>query len=144
MKPFHCIISCNRKNPSLHIGMLYIGIFALKMTAEIISLQGKIPFVLITTLDLETFIKGHNVYKNIWDILMEPGNRTNKFAVSGKINEKIVRHFKKDTSGRFTKTIFYFLRRNEYSSAWAKVIGKKFNLCDGERMQVHCKLILFW
>ena len=60
-----------------------------------------------------------------------------KFAVSVKINEKIVGHLKKGTSGTF-----YFLRSDAYSSAWAKVTGKRCNLGDGERMQVPCQLSL--
>ena len=63
------------------------------MTAEIICLQDELPIVSITT-----FIKGHHVYKDIWtpkqgeqlDVLMEPDNRMDKFAVRVKINEKIV------------------------------------------------------
>ena len=82
MTPFHCIILCDRKNQSLHVCMLCIGIFAFKMTTEIICLQDELPIVLITTLDLETFIKGHHVYKDIWtpkqgeqlDVLMETDN----------------------------------------------------------------------
>ena len=141
---------CDGKNPSSHVCTLCIGIFAFKMTTEIICLQDELPIVLITTLDLETFIKGHHVYKDIWtpkqgeqlDVLMEPDNRMDKFAVCVKINEKIVGHLKKGTSGRFAKTIFYFLRSDAYSSAWAKVTGKRCNLGDGEGMQVPCKLSL--
>ena len=150
MIPFHCIILCDRNNPSLHVCTLCIGIFSLKMTTEIICLQDELPIVLITTLDLETFIKGHHVYKDIWTpkqgkqlgVSMEPDNQMDKFAVCVKIIEKIVGHLKKGTSGRFTKTIFYFLRSDAYSSAWAKVTGKKCNLGDGERIQVPCKLSL--
>ena len=143
MAPFHRVILCDRKNPSLHVWTLCIGIFAFKMTAEIICLQYELPIVfLITTLDLETFIKGHHVYKDIWtpkqgeqlDVLMEPDNRMDKFAVCVKINEKIVGHLKKGTSGKFAKTIFYFLCSYAYSSAWAKVTGKRCNL-------VSCNLI---
>ena len=120
------------------------------MTTEIICLQDKIPIVLITTLDLETFVKRHHVYKDIWtpkqgeqlDILIEPDNRMDKFAVYVKINEKIVGHLEKGTSRMFAKTIFYFLRSDAYSSAWAKVTGKRCNLGDGEGMQVPCKLSL--
>ena len=76
------------------------------MTTEIICLQDELPIVLITTLDLETFIKGHHVYKDICkqkqgerlDVLIEPDNRMDKFAVCVEINEKIVGHFKKGTS----------------------------------------------
>ena len=84
------------------------------MTTEIICLQDELPIVLITTLDLETFIKGHHVYKDIWtpkqgkqlDILMEPDNQMDKFAVCVKSNEKIKGHLKKGTSGRFAKESF--------------------------------------
>ena len=76
------------------------------------------------------------------DVLMEPDNRMYKFAVCVKINAKIVGHLKKGTSGRFAKTIFYLLRSDAYSSAWAKVTGKRCNLGDGEGKQVLCKLSL--
>ena len=64
------------------------------MTTEIIYLQDELPIVLITTLDLETFIKEHDVYKDIWtpkqgeqlDVLMEPDNRMDKFAVWDHLN----------------------------------------------------------
>ena len=112
--------------------------------------KDELPIVLITTVDLETFIKGHHVYKDIRTpkqgeqlvVLMEADNRMDKFAVCVKINEKIVGHLKKGTSGRFAKTIFYFLRSDAYSSAWAKVTGKRCNLGDGEGIQVPCKLSL--
>ena len=103
MTPVHCIILCDRKNPSLHVCTLCIGIFAFKITTEIISLQDELLIVLITTLNLETFIKKHHVHKDIWtpkqgkklDILMEIDNPLNKFAVCLKINEKIEGHLKK-------------------------------------------------
>ena len=80
--------------------------FAFKMTTEIICLQDEVPIVLITTLDLETFIKGHHVYKDIWtpkqgeqlDVLMEHDNQMERFAVCVKINEKIVGYLKKGIS----------------------------------------------
>ena len=72
------------------------------MTTEIICLQDEVPIVLITTLDLETFIKGHHVYKDMWtpkqgeqlDLLMEPNNQMEMFAVCVKINEKNCAEFK--------------------------------------------------
>ena len=150
MTPFHCIILGDRKNPSLHVCTLCIGIFAFKMTTEIICLQDELPIVLISTRDLETFIKGHHMYKDIWtpkqdeqiDVLMEHDNRMDKYPVCGKINDKIVRHLKKCTSGRFAKTIFYFLRSNAYSSARTKVTGNRCNLGGEDGIQVPCKLSL--
>ena len=66
MAPFQYIILCDRKNLLLHVCTLCIGIFAFKMKTEIICSQDELPMVLITTLDFETFIKGHYVYKDIW------------------------------------------------------------------------------
>ena len=73
------------------------------------------------------------MYKNIWtpkqgkllDILKEPDIKRDKFTVCVKINEQVVGHLKKGTSGRFARAIFYFLRSDAYSSTWAKVTGKK-------------------
>ena len=106
MTPFHYRILCDRKNPLLHVFLLCIFIFAFKMTTEIICLQDELPMVLITSLDLETFIKGHHIYKDIWtpkqgeqlDVLMEPDNRMGKFAVCVKINEKFLGRLMKGTS----------------------------------------------
>ena len=56
-----------------------------------------------------------------------------------EVNDKIVG---KCTSGRFAKTIFYFLRNNAYSSARTKVTGNKCNLGSEEGIQVPCKLAL--
>ena len=58
MTPFICIILCDRKNPSLNICTLCISTFTFKMTTDSI--------VFITTLDLQTFSKGHHVYKHSW------------------------------------------------------------------------------
>ena len=67
------------------------------MTTEIICMQDELPIVLITTLDLEIFIKGHHVYKDILtpkqgeqlDVLMKPDNRMDKLAVCVKIMKKL-------------------------------------------------------
>ena len=113
-----------------------------------ICFQDELPVVLITTLDLETFIKRHHMYKDMWtpkqgkqlDVLMKPDNRMDKFAVCVKINETIVGHLTKGTAGRFARTIFYLLRSDAYSSTWTKVAGKRCNFGDGERMRVPLSL----
>ena len=68
---------------------------------------------------------------------MEPDNRMD--AVCVNINENFLGHLKKGTSGRFAKKFLYFLCSDAYSSAWAKVTGKRCNLGNGEGMQVPCK-----
>ena len=73
---------------------------------------------------------------------MEPDNLMDKFAVCVKINEKIMGHLKKGSSGRFAKTIFYFLRSDAYSSAWAKVVVKGVIFAMEGECKVPCKLSL--
>ena len=54
--------------------------------------------------------------------------------------DEIVGHLKKGKTGRFAKTVFYFLRADKNNSCTAIVKGKPVNLGDGESMQVPCTL----
>ena len=59
------------------------------VTTETICIQDELPITLITSMDLETFIKGHHIYKNIWtpqldellEVSTELHNPVDKFAV---------------------------------------------------------------
>ena len=51
---------------------------------------------------------------------------------------RIVGHLSKGKSGRFAKTIFYFLRSNELNSCKIIITGKRVNLGDGDGLQVPC------
>ena len=70
---------------------------------ENICFQDKIPVILTTYLELETYIKGHRAYKEIWtpelgerlNIPMEPDNRVDKFAVYVEKCQAVVGHLKK-------------------------------------------------
>ena len=82
----------------------------------------------------------HVVY---WYIRFQHDNRNNLLAnfqivliTALDLNTKIVVHLKKGTCGKFAKAIFYFPCSVAYSSAWAKVTGKRSNFGDGEGMQV--------
>ena len=108
------------------------------VTTETICIQDELPITLITSMDLETFIKGHHIYKNIWtpqldqllEVSTEPSNPVDKFAVAVKKNQNILGHLKKGKTGRFAKTLFYFLRSDPYSKCHAKVTWKRCNLGD--------------
>ena len=119
-------------------------------TVKTICFQDEIPVILNISLELETYIKGHHVYKEVWtqevgeklNVLMEPDNRVDKFAVCVEKNQTVVGHLKKGDSGKFAKTIFYFLRSDTYCNCYAEVSGKRCNLKDGEGLQVPCKIII--
>ena len=46
---------------------------------------------------------------------MEPANPVDKYGVAVKKNNVIVGYLRLGCSGKFAKTIFYFLRVNEWS-----------------------------
>ena len=122
------------------------------MAANIINkivLQDELPIILTVEISHETEIKGHPVYKDIWapelgehlEVQCEPENPVDKYAVCLKTsNGTIVGHLKKGKSGRFPKTIFNYLRRHPQINCTAKVTGKRFNLGDGEGLQLPCIL----
>ena len=118
------------------------------VTNETIYIQDELPITLITSMDLETFIKGHHIYKNIWtpqldellEVSTELDNPMDKFVVTVKKNQNIEGHLKKGKTGRFAKTLFYFLRSDSYSKCHAKVTWKRCNLGDGDGLQVPCIL----
>ena len=76
------------------------------------------------------------------NVLMELDNRVEKTAVCVENGQTIVGHLKKGGSAKFAKTIFYFLRSDTYCNCYAKVSGKRFNLKDGEELQVPCQIII--
>ena len=116
----------------------------------ILIFQDEILVILNTNLELETYIKGHHVYNEVWNlevgwklnVLMEPDNRVDMFAVCVEKDQAVVGHLKKGNTGKFTKTIFYFLRSDTYCNCYAEVSVKWFNLEDGEGLQVPCKIII--
>ena len=83
-------------------------------TVETIYFQDEIPVILNKSLELEKYIKGHDVYKEVWtpevgeklNILMEPDNRVGNFAVCVKKDQTAVGHLRKRDPGKFAKTIF--------------------------------------
>ena len=67
---------------------------------------------------------------------MEPTNKMDKFAVAVIKNKKVIGHLPLWKTGRFSKTIFYFLNC-EYNDRKVKIVdGKTVNLGDGMGMRV--------
>ncbi len=104
--------------------------------------------VSLITFEIESFVKGYHAYQYDWspkvdEVLkakIEPTNIVDKYAVCVLLHDRVVGHLKRGKSGRFAKTVFYFLRADAYSSCTVIIKGKAANLGDGEGMQVPCKL----
>ena len=69
----------------------------------------------------------------------EPNNIVDKYAVSVQRDGEFVGHLMKSKSGRYAKTIFYFLRADK-NNCTVVASGKAVNRGDGEGMQVPCTL----
>ena len=76
------------------------------------------------------------------EVSTEPDNPVDTFAVAVKKNQNIVGHLKKGKTGRFGKTLFYFLRSDPYSKCHAKITWKRCNLGDGDGLQLLCILYI--
>ena len=75
---------------------------------------------------------------------MKSNNLMDEYTVAVKRSDKgIVGHLPLEKSGKFAKTIFYFLKANKKSSCVIKVLGKAINNGDGLGMKVPCRLLLF-
>ena len=74
--------------------------------------------------NLDSIIKEYHVYQDIWspklledlDAAPEQNNIVDKYAVCVLRAGKVVGHLMKGESGRFAKTIFYFLRADKQNS----------------------------
>ena len=117
---------------------------------ENVSNETQIPIICEKEMEVKSFVMGFHEYRKIWipkenDVLlarMEPTNKKDKFAVSvhGEKNT-IVGHLMKGKSGRFAKTIFYFLQASEYHECTVRVTRKAVNEGDDKGMKVPCVLM---
>ena len=68
------------------------------ITADGICFQKEIPIILTTCLEIQTYIKVHHVYKDIWTseigeqlkVRIEPDNCVGKYAVCVEKDKKVV------------------------------------------------------
>ena len=82
-------------------------------TVETFRFQDEIPVILNTSIELETYIKGHHVYKEVFipdvrerhNVLMEPDNCVDKFAVCLGKYRTVVGHLKKGDPGSLRETM---------------------------------------
>ena len=117
---------------------------------DILSLD-LIPIVLNTTYEIEAFVMGYHVYKNTWtpfvgealDVAMQPDNKMDKYAVAifQERKKKVIGHLPLGKSGKFAKTIFYFLKADEENKCKVVVTGKVVHKNDGLGMKVPSRLI---
>ena len=123
-------------------------------SVETICFQDDFRVILNTSLELETYIKGHDVYKEVWtpevgeklNVMMEPDNRVDKFAVCvEKIRQSLV-IWKKEalessqrrffTSSEVISTVTPMLKSQGNDGTW--------KMEKGYKSLVKCKYIKTW
>ena len=73
---------------------------------------------------------------------MEPTNKKAKFAVAViSVKDSVVGHLMEGKGGRFTKTIFYFLRASKYHGCRVRVTGQGINQGDNKGMKIPYTII---
>ena len=94
---------------------------ALKIGNVFINEGDLILVIVRSSTEIDTYVKGYHVYKNIWkptvneelETEMEPDNVMDKYAVCVKKKTCIVGHLPLGKNGKFAKMIFYFLRAHQ-------------------------------
>ena len=66
----------------------------------------------------------------------EPENKIDKYVVAVTKDAEVIGNLKKGKTGRYAKTVFYFLRANPMNTASITVTGKRVNFGDGQGLQV--------
>ena len=105
-----------------------------------ISSSYEMPLVTIKEFENESVIKGHHAYMNDWtpiigenvSIRLEPKNETDEYAVAVTTDARLIGHLKKEKTGRYAKTDFYFSRANPMNAARITVTGKSVNFGKGQ------------
>ena len=102
-----------------------------------------IRIVFLVNFETPSYIKGYHEYQKIWTPFlqeelceeMESANPVDKYAVAVKRNNVVVGHLPPGCIGKFAKTIFYFLRADEWNECKMIVTGKP-------EMEMTCKCLV--
>ena len=119
----------------------------LVITLEKINTNEMLKIVIVKEYQHKSTVKGFHVYKKIWnpvegevlDTRIKPENPTDKYAVCIEKNGNVVGHLPTGKYGRFSKTIFIFLRADEHGSCKVR-INKSKAINRGDGMEIECTL----
>ena len=129
-------------------------IFSKKKNMEAVEVKLKdilsyeeIPIVKLKSCAVNAFVMSYHVYKKNWtpffgDELqgfMEPTNKLDKYAVAVR-GKDVIGHLPLGKSGKFAKTVLYFLKSDKNHHSKITVTGKATNAGNGLGMKVPCQL----
>ena len=122
---------------------------SIDLVSMVENYEEPLEIILLTCFEIESRVIGLHVYQNNWEPVigealktcMEPHNKVNNYAVAVVDNKKnIIGHLPKGKSGKYAKTIFYFLRSDPLNICAVKITGKAVNLGDNGGMRNTCLL----
>ena len=104
-----------------------------------------IPVIVKASTEIDTFVKGYHVNKNIWkptvneelETEMDPDNVIDIFAVCVRKNTSTVGHLPLGKNVKFAKMIFDFLRADQDAECKVVVTAKESILAKG----MECKFL---
>ena len=104
------------------------------------------PLVIIKEFETEPVMKGYHAFMNDWAPILgenlptrpEPESEIDKYTVAVTKDARVISQLKKGKTGRYPKTVIYFLRANLMSTACITVTGKRVNFRDGHGFQIPC------
>ena len=108
----------------------------------------EIPILLLEEYAVNSHVMGYHDYINLWnpqigriyETRTEPENAKDRSAVTVLDNQRVVGHLMKGPTGRFAKTVFYFLRAENDNKCLVNVLARPLNEEDNKGMKVPCKL----
>ena len=71
----------------------------------------------------------------------EPENEIDKCPVVVTKDARVIGHLKKGKTGRYAKTVFYFLQANPMNTASITAPGKRVNFGDRQDLQIPCTIL---
>ena len=119
-----------------------------ELCGVILSSSYEMLLVIIKEFETESVIKGYHAYMNDWTPTLgenlstcpEPENEIDKYDVAVTKDTQAIGHLKKRKTGRYTKTVFYFLRANPMNTG-KRVTGKRVNFGDRQGLQIPCTIL---
>ena len=114
-----------------------------------LSSSYEMPLVIIKEFETESVIKGYHAYMNDWTPILgenlstrpESEKDIDKYIVPVTKDVQVIGHLKKGKTGRYVKTVFYFLRANPMNIASITVTGKRVNFGDGQILLIPCTIL---
>ena len=107
--------------------------------------EDPMEIIILRNFETTSTVMEFHVYRSKWQPVIGQLLKTHevdKYAVAVLDDKEnnVVGHLPKGQSGKYAKTIFYFLSSDPLNSCFVKVTGKAINMGDDKGMRIPCLL----